>query len=206
MKKINSYQLYDMFSKKINFSLFYVKVIVFVLLKGFIYDSKIIIILSIYSRLFVENRLRMIAVLFFLFRIQQHLRCALILYLSSITRLTTHSLSFFPIFKHMGQEVGLSLPEIYVLLLANITAVRDYLYLHCRELFSNQTFYFWTPCQSIFNRRSTINTKYDYNLGNTNKNLKKCRNNNFHIKNFFFVSSVFPYEQWCKVLILNCEF
>ena len=108
MKKINSYQLYDMFSKKINFSLFYVKVIVFVLLKGFIYDSKIIIILSIYSRLFVENRLMMIAVLFFLFRIQQHLRCALILYLSSSTRLTTHSLSFFPIFKHMGQEVGLS--------------------------------------------------------------------------------------------------
>ena len=102
-------------AKKINFSLFYVKVIVFVLLKDFIYVSKIIIILSIYSRLFVENRLTMIAVLFFLFRIQQHLRCALILYLSS-TRLTTHSLSFFPIFKHMGQEVGLSLPEIYVLL------------------------------------------------------------------------------------------
>ena len=89
-----------------------------------------------------------------------------------------------PFLNTWAKKLGFRLPEIYVLLLANITAVRDYLYLHCRELFSNQTFYFWTPCQSIFNRRSTINTKYDYNLGNTNKNLKKCRNNNFHIKKF----------------------
>ena len=110
MKKINSYQLYDMLSKKNQFLTFLWES------NCVCSSSKIIIILSIYSRLFVENRLTMITVLFFLFRIQQHLRCALILYLSSSTRLTTHSLSFFPIFKHMGQEVGLSLPEIYVLL------------------------------------------------------------------------------------------
>ena len=106
MKKINSYQLYDMLSKKNQFLTFLWES------NCVCSSSKIIIILSIYSRLFVENRLTMITVLFFLFRIQQHLRCALILYLSSSTRLTTHSLSFFPIFKHMGQEVGLSVPEI----------------------------------------------------------------------------------------------
>ena len=67
---------------------------------------------------------------------------------------------------------------------------------------SDRKKYHWRQCQSIFIERSAINTKYDYNLGNINKNIKKSRNNNFHIKArnckvvFFASDSLLSLHKW----------
>ena len=69
---------------------------------------------------------------------------------------------------------------------------------------SDRKKYHWQHCQSIFIKRSAISTKYDYILGNINKNIKKSRNNNFHIKTrskvvFFASDSLLSLHKWRRV-------